>query len=128
MAVKFVRRYALFFASKRPYMSYARYKFNKAVQSLNEAGVKRREWLASDHACRLLRLTTEDVPVELKHEFQLFEREMKPILRASDLSIRQWGIVRSVDEETVGRIIDRIMYMHEVIELKVEKKSTTVQA
>ncbi len=109
-------------------MSYARYKFNKAVQSLSEAGAKRREWLASDHVCRLLRLTTADVPVELKHEFQLFEREMKPILRASDLSARPSGVIRSVDEATVGRIIDRIMYMHEVIELKVEKKPSTVQA
>jgi len=105
-------------------MSYARYKFNKAVQSLQEAGARRREWLASDHAYRLLRLTTADIPIELKDEFQLFLREMIPILRASEMGARQWGTVRSVDEATVGRIIDRIMHMHEVIELKVEQKHT----
>lgn len=109
-------------------MSYARYKFNKAVQSLHEAGVKRREWLASDHAYRLLRLTTADIPVELKHEFQLFQREMKPILRTSEMGVRQWGAIRLVDEATVGRIIDRIMYMHEVIELKTENKQADMGA
>ena len=103
-------------------MSYARYKFNKAVQSLREAGARRREWLASDHAYRLLRLTAADIPVELEHEFQLFVREIKPILSASETGARQWDTVWSVDEATVGRIIDRIMYMHEVIESKGDRK------
>ncbi len=103
-------------------MSYARYKFNKAVQSLREAGARRREWLASDHAYRLLRLTSADIPVELEHEFQLFVREIKPILSASETGARQWDTVWSVDEATVGRIIDRIMYMHEVIESKGDRK------
>jgi hypothetical protein len=109
-------------------MSYARYKFNKAVQSLNEAGVRRREWLASDHAFRLLRMTTEDVPLELRHEFQLFLREMNPILRANDTEICRLRAMRSVDEETVGRIIDRIMYMHDVIELRIENRQSNLQA
>jgi hypothetical protein len=109
-------------------MSYARYKFNKAVQSLNEAGVRRREWLASDHAFRLLRMTMEDVPTELKQEFQLFLHEMNPILRASDTEICRMRAIRSVDEATVGRIIGRIMHMHEVIELKTEKRQVNRQA
>lgn len=109
-------------------MSYARYKFNKAVRSLNEAGKRRLEWLGSDNAFRLLRLTTADVPVELKQEFQLFQQEMKPILRFSETDTRLWGNVRTVDEATVGRIIERIMRMHEIIETKVEQKPVSSQA
>jgi hypothetical protein len=102
-------------------MSYARYKFNKAVRSLNEAGARRLEWLGSDNAFRLMRLTTADVPVELRQEFQLFQQEIKPILRFSEADSRTWGLVRTVDEGTVGRIIDRIMRMHEVIETHKEQ-------
>jgi hypothetical protein len=97
-------------------MSYARYKFNKAVKSLNEAGARRLEWLGSDNAFRLMRLTPADVPIELRQEFQLFQQEMKPILRFSEMDARQWGIARTLDEATAGRIIDRMMHMHEVIE------------
>jgi hypothetical protein len=104
-------------------MSYARYKFNKAVQSLREAGTKRREWLVSDHVFRLMRLTPADIPVELTHEFQLFQQEMTPLARASELVDSRWSAVQSVDEETVCRIIDRIMHMHQIIELKNERKS-----
>jgi hypothetical protein len=97
-------------------MSYARYKFNKAVRSLNEAGARRLEWLGSDNAFRLMRLTTADVPIEVRQEFQLFQQEIKPILRFSETDMRMWGLARTVDESAVGRIIDRIMHMHEVIE------------
>lgn len=97
-------------------MSYARYKFNKAVRSLNEAGARRLEWLGSDNAFRLMRLTTADVPIEVRREFQLFQQEIKPILRFSETDARMWGMVRTIDERAVGRIIDRIMRMHEVIE------------
>jgi|AraplaCL_Col_mCL_1032037.scaffolds.fasta_scaffold50749_1 hypothetical protein len=106
-------------------MSYARYKFNKAVQSLNEAGARRREWLASDHVYRLLRLTPADVPRELQQEFQLFQREMRPILRASEIGIPQWSAIRTIDDDTVLRIIDRVRYMHEVIETHKDEQKTT---
>ena len=106
-------------------MSYARYKFNKAVQSLYEAGARRREWLASDHVYRLLRLTPADVPHELQQEFQLFQREMRPILRASEIGIPQWSAIRTIDDDTVLRIIDRVRYMHEVIESHKDKQQTT---
>jgi hypothetical protein len=109
-------------------MSYARYKFNKAVQSLNEAGVRRREWLASDHAFRLLRMTMDDVPIELRHEFQLFLHEMTPILRSNDTELCRLRAIRSVDEATVRRIIDRIIYMHDVMELKTEKRQAELRA
>lgn len=109
-------------------MSYARYKFNKAVRSLSEAGTRRREWLASDHAFRLLRLTPTDVPIALQQEFQMFQHEMKPILRASETGFRQFAAFRAVDEETVGRIIDRIMYMHQVIESDGDKKQVIRQS
>lgn len=97
-------------------MSYARYRFNKAVRSLKEAGARRLEWLGSDNVFRLMRLSSSDVPIELQREFQLFQQEIKPILRVSEMDARQWGITRMVDEATVGRIIDRMMRMHEVIE------------
>lgn len=109
-------------------MSYARYKFNKAVQSLSEAGARRREWLASDHVYRLMRLTPADVPLELKHEFQLFQCEMKPLLRGSAIGVPQWNTDGVVDEETIGRIIGRIKYMHEVIELKANGTRVLQQA
>lgn len=102
-------------------MTYARYKFNKAVQSLKEAGARRREWLASDHVYRLLRLTAEDMPGELQQEFQLFQREMRPILRASEIGIPQWSAIRTIDDDTVLRIIERVRRMHEVIEQQPEK-------
>ena len=107
-------------------MSYARYKFNKAVQSLREAGAKRREWLASDHVSRLMRLTTADVPTELQREFQLFQGEIKPILHAVEKKIPQ-AAMRAIDEQTVARIIERIMYMHEVIVLKTDDDQTHQQ-
>ncbi|HEX8955929.1 MAG TPA: hypothetical protein VF798_06625 [Burkholderiaceae bacterium] len=107
-------------------MSYARYKFNKAVQSLKEAGVRRREWLASDHVYRLLRLTASDVPSELQQEFQQFQREMRPILRASEIGIPQWSTIRTLDDETVSRIIERVRRMHEVFEKQPERQVASV--
>lgn len=109
-------------------MSYARYKFNKAVQSLKEAGGRRREWLASDHVYRLLRLTAEDMPGELQQEFQQFQREMRPILRASEIGIPQWSAIRTIDDETVLRIIDRVRRMHEVIEQQKQQVQQQAQS
>ena len=108
-------------------MSYARYKFNKAVQSLKEAGARRREWLASDHVYRLMRLTAEDMPAELQQEFQQFQREMRPILRASEIGIPQWSAIRTIDDDTVLRIIERVRRMHEVIERQPERPQTQAQ-
>lgn len=108
-------------------MSYARYKFNKAVQSLKEAGARRREWLASDHVYRLLRLTPGDVPSELQQEFQQFQREMRPILRASEIGIPQWSAIRTLDDDTVSRIIERVRRMHEVIEKQPEQQVVPAQ-
>jgi hypothetical protein len=105
-------------------MSYARYKFNKAVQSLKEAGIRRREWLASDHVYRLLRLTADDMPNELQQEFQQFQREMRPILRATEIGIPQWSAIRTIDDDTVLRIIERVRRMHDVIEQHPEKPQT----
>jgi len=109
-------------------MSYARYRFNKAVRSLKEAGARRLEWLGSDNVFRLMRLTTADVPIELRQEFQLFQQEIKPILRFSEMDARQLGIVRAVDEATLGRIIERMMHMHEVIETHSEQQSVSSEA
>jgi len=109
-------------------MSYARYKFNKAVRSLREAGARRLEWLGSDNAYRLMRLTTEDVPSELRGEFQLFQQEIKPILRFSENDGRTQVVLRNLDEGTVGRIIDRIMRMHEVIETHNEQAPVSNEA
>lgn len=105
-------------------MTYARYKFNKAVQSLKEAGARRREWLASDHVYRLLRLTSDDMPTELQQEFQQFQREMRPILRANEIGIPQWSAIRTIDDDTVLRIIERVRRMHEVIEQHPDSSKT----
>lgn len=102
-------------------MSYARYKFNKAVQSLKEAGSRRREWLASYHLARLMRLTVADVPVDLRDEFQLFQSEMNSIMGPIDFDNPMWNATPTIDDATAARIIDRITHMHEVIEIDAEQ-------
>jgi hypothetical protein len=85
---------------------------------LKDAGAKRREWLASDQAFRLMRLTPADIPVELKYEFQLFQRDMKPMARACELDNPLLSAIQTIDDATVGRIIERIVHMHQVMELQ----------
>lgn len=101
-------------------MSYARYKFNKAVQSLNEAGEKRREWLTSEHVFRLMRLKPEDLPKELAAEFLLLQREIKPLVRAGEFDNPLWSAMHTVNDATACRIIERIRFMHQKIESKNE--------
>lgn len=98
-------------------MSYAWYKFNKAIQSLNEYGMSRREWLASDHVYRLMRLTEEDIPPELRAEFRQFQRDVEPIIRATELESSIDEAMLAIDDDLAKRIVERITYMHDVIEL-----------
>jgi len=107
-------------------MSYARYKFNKAVQSLNEAGPKRREWLTSEHVFRLMRLTADDIPKELAAEFQQLQREIKPIVSASEFDNPLWSAMHAVDDTTARRIVERIRLMHQMIESKDDQKKPQV--
>ena len=74
----------------------------------------------------LLRLTADDMPNELQQEFQQFQREMRPILRASEIGIPQWSAIRTIDDDTVLRIIERVRRMHDVIEQHPEMQKTDV--
>lgn len=98
-------------------MSYAWYKFNKAVMSLDEMRLDYRNWLASDHVYRLMRLTEEDLPGELRGEFELLQRDMDPIVRALEIGQDAQDVVIRMGDEHVKRVVERIVYMHDVIEL-----------
>ena len=99
-------------------MSYVKYKFDKAIQSLREAGTQYREWLASENFCRLMRLTEDDLPAELKYEFALFQLEVNPILSIDVVDDPRRSGIYCVDDATIDRIIARIISMYQVIKLK----------
>lgn len=96
-------------------MSYARYKFHKAMHSLDYAGQRKREWLAGEHVYRILRLKLEDVPAEIRHELRQFQQDMTSV-KAKKMEDSVRATVRAMNEPAVSSMIGRIVSMRNMID------------
>ena len=95
-------------------MSYAWYKFHKAVRSLTFASTQKKSWLASDYVSRLLLLQAEDLPEEIRPDFRRFQRDMTVIpARTVVESLR--ATVQSMSEVEVIKMILRIISLHDAL-------------
>ena len=95
-------------------MSYAWYKFHKAVRSLTFARGQKRSWLASDYVSRILLLQAEDLPEDIRPEFRRFQRDMTlSPARTVVESLR--ATVKNMSEVEVIKMILRIISLHDAL-------------
>lgn len=95
-------------------MSYASYKFHKAIRSLALAAGHKREWLASDYVTRILMLNPDDLPEATRCEFRQFQQDMIPPLSRSVKDAHR-ATVKAMSESEVIKTILRILVLHESI-------------
>ena len=95
-------------------MSYAWYKFHKAVRSLAFASSQKKAWLASDYVSRILMLQPEDLPREIQAEFRRFQRDMTAC-PAGGVTASQRATVKAMNEAEAIKMILRLIRMHDVV-------------
>lgn len=95
-------------------MSYALYKFNKAIVSLPETKVRKREWLASNYMYHLIHLQDTDIPLEIKREFLEFKRDLTKV-HAQGVDSSLQATVSKMNDAEAGKMIERVVRMYNVI-------------
>jgi hypothetical protein len=100
-------------------MSYAWYKFHKAVRSLTVAHSQKKAWLASDYVCRIILLRPEDLPGEIQAEFLDFQRDLTTC-PADSLTSSLRATVKAMDQAEVIKMILRLIRMYEVFKAHVQ--------
>jgi hypothetical protein len=95
-------------------MSYASYKFTKAILSLEEAHFQKKEWLASSYVYHLVHLQDDDIPPELREEFREVRMELTKV-RAQGADCSLQATVQNMDDAEVSRTVDRIVNMYNII-------------
>jgi hypothetical protein len=95
-------------------MSYALYKFHKAILSLYGTDLQKKQWLASSYMHHIVHLRDVDLPEPLREEFQ----ELRSCLVGSSESMLDATLedtVKMLNNNEVNIIIDRIVVMYDLI-------------
>ena len=98
-------------------MSYAWYKFHKAVRSLSFARAQKKSWLASDYVSRIVLLRPEELPEEIRPEFLRLQCDMTLVpARTVVESLR--ATVKNMSEVDVIKMILRIISVHDALKAR----------
>ncbi len=100
-------------------MSYAWYKFHKAVRSLAFARTQKKAWLASDYVTRILLLQAQDLPEPIRPEFQRFQRDMT-MIQGQNVEGSLRATVKAMSEAEVIKMILRLISLHDVLKLQMD--------
>lgn len=95
-------------------MSYALYKFHKAILSLHGTELQKKQWLASSYIHHILHLQEEDLPEEVRAEFRSVCQALIKI-PGQCLSLTLEQSVRAMTSAEVDRLIQRIVLLHDSI-------------
>lgn len=95
-------------------MSYAWYKFHKAIRSLAIARAHKKNWLASDYVSRIILLNPDDLPAAIQPEFRRFRHDMT--LKPAESVVASLRVtVNAMSEGEVIKMILRIIKMHDAL-------------
>jgi hypothetical protein len=95
-------------------MSYALYKFHKAILSLYGTDLQKKQWLASSYMHHIVHLRDIDLPEQLREEFlELRNCLIKSSASGVDMTLEE--TVNTLNNSEVNIIIDRIVAMYDMI-------------
>lgn len=92
-------------------MTYAHYKLRTAVETLQSSHMKKRAWLESNDVYHVLHLSIEDIPHDVREDFNLFCSD-ETILRMRENCLSQLDVVRAMSDQDVERIASRIVELY----------------
>lgn len=96
-------------------MSYAWYKFHKAMRSLSDAGMRKKQWLASEQVFRIVRLNAEDVPSQIRDAFRRFQVDMTKV-NLQDVERSLQATVSAMDETEASAMVNCAIRMYDTLE------------
>jgi hypothetical protein len=85
------------------------------MRSLSDAGRHQRQWLTSEHVYRIVRLSVQDVPQEIKDEFHRFQSDMTKV-NVQDLEQSLWATVTAMDDTVVRNMVNCLVRMYDALE------------
>jgi hypothetical protein len=94
-------------------MSYASYKFHKAVLSLQETE-SYREWLTSSYIYHLLQLRDDELPPDIKDEFHKLRRDLTAT-QGKGLYDSLQATVYTMNDNQIDHAVKRIVNMQSTI-------------
>jgi len=108
-------------------MSYALYKFHKAILSLYGTELPRRQWLTSSYVHHIIHLRDHDVPESVRSEF-LEVRDILTSVHAGGPTETLEQSVEIMDDVEVNAVIDRIIAIHDAIRAHERATEQTITA
>ncbi|HYD82350.1 MAG TPA: hypothetical protein VEC06_21310 [Paucimonas sp.] len=96
-------------------MSYALYKFHKAILSLYGTELQRRQWLTSSYVHHIIHLRDNDLPEAVRGEFSELRQRLTRI-RADGPTATLEQTVKAMDNAEINTIIDRIIAIYDAMQ------------
>lgn len=95
-------------------MSYALYKFHKAILSLYETELPRRQWLTSCHIYHILHLQDEDLPKSVRSKFDDLRQILTKVPGCGSTETLE-RTVEAMNNSEINSVIDHIITIHAAI-------------
>jgi hypothetical protein len=95
-------------------MSYAEYKFGKAMRALSDLNGRQRPWLASAEVYLLSQLRDEEVPTEIRLNFSQFKQVIAQ-LQAKYAKQSLEAMAAAATDSEVADIADRFLKLYEAM-------------
>jgi hypothetical protein len=95
-------------------MSYALYKFHKAILSLDGTELQPRQWLASSYMHHIVNLRDHDLPEPVRRDFEELRGTLTRVAADGPAETLE-QTVKSMDNAEVNSVIDRIIAIYDSI-------------
>lgn len=95
-------------------MSYALYKFHKAILSLDGTGLQKKEWLASSYMHHIIHLRDADLPEAVREDFQDLRSRLTRVPGKGPMATLEES-VKLMDDREVNSIINHIILIYKSI-------------
>lgn len=95
-------------------MSYAEYKFGKAMRALAMAPGSEREWIASSHVFHICRLQGDELPREIRVAFSCLKDELARLQTRYGARTLQ-AVAEAMTEDEVNRFTDWMVSLYEAM-------------
>jgi hypothetical protein len=95
-------------------MSYALYKFHKAILSLYGTELQKRQWLASSYVHHIVHLRNDDLPPPIRTDFENLRRMLTRI-QGNGMTDTLEQSVNAMSNDEVGDAVNRIVALHDAL-------------
>jgi hypothetical protein len=97
-------------------MSYALYKFHKAILSLYGTELQRRQWLTSSYVHHIVHLRDHDLPEPVRRDFEELRGTLTRVAAGGPTETLE-QTVKAMDNSEINSTIDRIIAIYDSIRL-----------